>query len=69
MHLTYGRGGGQPPWEDDPQYRPQGYGQQFPQKQPWQPQQYDPYARQRGTDAQQTPYPPPSEPSQPAGND
>jgi hypothetical protein len=45
--MTYGRGGGQPPWEDDPQYAPQGYGQQHPEEQPWQPEQYDPYAHER----------------------
>jgi len=32
---------GQPPWD------PQGYGQQHPQDQPWQPQQYDPAAHHR----------------------
>jgi hypothetical protein len=35
-------------WGQAPQYPPQGYGQQDPQDQPWQPQQYDPaYHQQR----------------------
>lgn len=35
-------------WGQAPQYPPQGYGQQYPQDQPWQRQQYDPEAhRQR----------------------
>jgi hypothetical protein len=34
-------------WEQPPQYPQQGYGQQSPQDQPWQWQQYDPYAHQQ----------------------
>jgi len=34
-------------WGQAPQYPPQGYRQQYPQDQPWQPQQYDPYAHQQ----------------------
>ena len=34
-------------WEQQPQYPPQGYGQQYPQDQPWQPQQYDPGTHQQ----------------------
>jgi hypothetical protein len=47
----------QPPW--DPQ---QGYGQQYPQGQPWQPQQYDPGAHQRRMGGQQ--YGPQGQPPQ-----
>jgi len=41
--MTYGRGGGQAPWEGQQQYPPQGYGQQYPQDQQWQQPQYDPH--------------------------
>jgi hypothetical protein len=43
--VTYGRGGNQSPWEDEPRYQQGGYGQQYPQEQPWEPPQYDPYAQ------------------------
>lgn len=46
---------GQPPWD------PQGYGQEHPQDQPWQPQQYDPRQHQRRMVRQQP------EPSQQQG--
>lgn len=49
---------GQPPW-DDPQ---QGYGQQYPQGQPWQPQQYNPGTHQRRMGGQQ--YAPQGQPPQ-----
>jgi hypothetical protein len=47
----------QPPW--DPQ---QGYGQQYPQGQPWQPQHYDPDAHHRRMGGQ--PYGPQGQPPQ-----
>lgn len=40
-------------WGQAPQYPPQGYGQQYPQDQPWRPQQYDPYAHQQRIGSQQ----------------
>jgi hypothetical protein len=41
-------------WQQ-PQYPQQGYGQQYPQGQPWQPQQYDPYAQQQAAMSPQAP--------------
>lgn len=53
-------------WGQAPQYPPQGHGQQYPQDQPWRPQQYDPYAhRQRpGYRPSRGPVPPPAVPPQ-----
>jgi hypothetical protein len=34
-------------WEQPPQYPEQGYGQQYPRDQPWQPQPYNPSARRQ----------------------
>jgi hypothetical protein len=60
--------------EQPPQYPQQGYGQQYPQGQPWQPQQYDPrlHAQRMGYQqqppwqqpgySQQPPYPPQPQP-------
>lgn len=41
-------------WGQVPQYPQQGYGQQYPQGQPWQPGQYDPYAHQQRMGGQQS---------------
>jgi Domain of unknown function (DUF4352) len=69
--MTYGRGGAQQPWEEQP-YPQQGYDQQYPQEQPWQPQRYEPYAHQRRIQGapqvapwQQAGYAPPVEPWRP----
>jgi hypothetical protein len=45
--MEHGSGGGRAPWEGQQQYPPQGYGQQYPQDQAWQPPQYDLAAHQR----------------------
>jgi hypothetical protein len=74
--MTDGQGWGQPP-----QYPPQGHGPQYPQGQPWQPQQYDPRrhqqraygqppqqypeAREDPWDASQDYMPPPRQPAAP----
>lgn len=48
------------------QYTQPGYGQQYPQDQPWQPRQYDPGAHQQRIGGPQSPYPPQDQPwSQP----
>jgi len=44
-------------WGQAPQYPPQGYGQQYPQTQPWQPQQYDPAYHQQRIGGGQPPFP------------
>jgi hypothetical protein len=49
-------------WEQAPQYPPQGYGQQYPQDQPWQPQQYDPAYHQQRIGAAQPAFPPQGQP-------
>ena len=45
-------------WGQAPQYPPQGYGQQDPQDQPWQPQQYDPAYHQQRLGGGRPPSPP-----------
>lgn len=55
--MTYDQDYGQPG-----QYPQPGYGQQYPQDQPWQPQQYDPGAHQRRIGGPQSPYPPQGQP-------
>lgn len=40
--MSYGGGGGEPPWEDEGRYLQQGYGWQNAQEPPWPTQQYDP---------------------------
>lgn len=52
----------QPPGDMWPQAPQQGYGQQYPQDQPWQPQQYDPAVHQQHIGAPQPPYPPQGQP-------
>jgi hypothetical protein len=49
-------------WGQEPQYPPQGYGQQYPQDQPWQPQQYDSYAHQQRIGGGQPSFPPQGQP-------
>jgi hypothetical protein len=45
--MEHGSRGDRAPWEGQQQYPSRGYGQEYPQDQPWQPQQYDPAAHQR----------------------
>src|SRR5271163_1110139 len=45
-------------WRQAPQYPTQGYGQQGPESQPWQPQQYDPAYHQQRLAGGQPPFPP-----------
>jgi hypothetical protein len=52
-------------WEQQPQYPQQGYGQQYPQGEPWRPQQYQPNAHRQRLDAPQPPYPPQGQPPYP----
>jgi hypothetical protein len=66
--VTYGRGGSQPPWDEQEPSPPQGYGQQHPlQEQPWRPQHYDPGAHRQRLGAPQPPYPPQGQPGQQPG--
>ena len=50
-------------WGQVPRYPQQSYGQQYPQDQPWQPQQYDPAYHQQRVGGQ--PWPQPPYPGQP----
>jgi hypothetical protein len=54
-------------WGQAPQYPPQGYGQQNPQDQPWQPRQYDPAYHQQRIGGSQPPTPPQGQPWSQAG--
>ena len=61
-------------WEQQPQYPPQGYGQQQPQDAPWQPPPYNPGAHQQriggpqyAPQGQPPPYPPQGQPWQQVG--
>jgi Domain of unknown function (DUF4352) len=57
--MTDGQNWGQ---AQAPQYPPQGYSQQYPQDQPWQPQQYDPAYHQQRIGGGQPSFPPQGQP-------